>query len=102
MFARVSIYDIPQDRRGEAQVNFSSAVAQIRKTEGLVNAHFLLSCDSNRGITVTYWESRPAMAASRTKASGLRSDAASSVGGDVVSVEEFEVVPEARLRAIDE
>ena len=95
MFARVSIYDIPQDRRGEAQVNFSSAVAQIRETEGLVNAHFLLGCDSNRGITVTYWESRQAMAASRTKASGLRSDAASSVGGDVVSVEEFEVVPEA-------
>lgn len=95
MFARVSIYDIPQDRRGEAQVNFSSAVARIRETEGLVNAHFLLGCDSNRGITVTYWESRQAMAASRTKASGLRSDAASSVGGDVVSVEEFEVVPEA-------
>ncbi len=95
MFARVSIYDIPQDRRGEAQVNFSSAVAQIRETEGLVNAHFLLGCDSNRGITITYWESRQAMAASRTKASGLRSDAASSVGGDVVSVEEFEVVPEA-------
>ena len=95
MFARVSIYDIPRDRKGEAQASFSSALARIRETEGNLNAQFLLGCDSDRGITITFWESRQAMAASRTKASGLRSDAASSVGGDVVSVEEFEVVPEA-------
>jgi hypothetical protein len=34
------------------------------------------------------------MAASRVTASRLRSEAAASVGGDVLSVEEFEVVPE--------
>jgi heme-degrading monooxygenase HmoA len=101
MFARVSIYDIPQDRKGEAQANFSSALARIRETEGNLNAHFLLGCDSDRGITITFWESRQTMAASRTKASGLRSDAASSVGGDVVSVEEFEVVPEGVTASID-
>jgi heme-degrading monooxygenase HmoA len=95
MFARISMYDIPQDRRGEAQANFTSAVARIRETEGLQNAYFLLGCDSDRAVTVTFWESRETMAASRVKASRLRSDAASSVGGDVVSVEEFEVVPEA-------
>lgn len=94
MFARVSIYDIPQDRRGEAQVNFISAVARIRETEGLIDAHFLLGCDSDRAVTITFWESREAMAASSVKASRLRSDAASSVGGDVLSVEEFEVVPQ--------
>lgn len=94
MFARVSTYDIPQDRRGEAQANFSSAVARIRETEGLMDAHFLLGCDSDRAVTITFWESREVMAASRVKASRLRSDAASSVDGDVLSVEEFEVVPE--------
>jgi heme-degrading monooxygenase HmoA len=94
MFARVSIYDIPQDRREEARANFNSAVARIRETEGLASAQFLLGCDSDRAVTVTFWETHAAMAASRVAASRLRSEAASSVGGDVVSVEEFEVVPE--------
>jgi heme-degrading monooxygenase HmoA len=94
MFARVSIYDIPQDRRAEARANFESALARIRETEGLVNAQFLLGCESDRAVTITFWESHEAMAASRVVASRLRSEAAASVGGDVLSVEEFEVVPE--------
>ena len=95
MFARISIYDIPQDRRDEAQANFKSAVARIRETEGLLKAHVLLGRDSNRAVTITFWESLEAMAASRVVASRLRSEAASSVSGDVLSVEEFEVAPEA-------
>jgi heme-degrading monooxygenase HmoA len=95
MFARVSIYDIPEDQRANAQSNFASALARIRETEGLADAQFLLGCDSNRAVTITFWESHEAMAASRVVASRLRSEAAAAVGGDVVSVEEFEVVPEA-------
>lgn len=95
MFARVSIYEIPQDRMDEARANFQTAVARIRETEGLDHAHFLLGCDSDRAVTITFWESHEAMAASRVVASRLRSDAAASVGGDVLSVEEFEVVPDA-------
>jgi heme-degrading monooxygenase HmoA len=94
MFARVSIYEIPQDRREEARANFNRAVARIRETEGLADAQFLLGCDSDRAVTITFWESHEAMAASRVTASRLRSEAAASVGGDVLSVEEFEVVPE--------
>jgi heme-degrading monooxygenase HmoA len=94
MFARVSIYEIPQDRREEARANFNSAIARIRETEGLTKAQLLLGCDSDRAVTITLWESHEAMAASRVTASRLRSEAAASVGGDVLSVEEFEVVPE--------
>ena len=94
MFARLSIYDIPQDQRAEARASFESAIARIRETEGLTNAHFLLGCESDRAVTITFWETREAMAASRVAASRLRSEAAASVGGDVLSVEEFEVVPE--------
>ena len=71
MFARVSIYDIPQDRREEARANFNSAVARIRETEGLENAQFLLGCDSDRAVTITFWETHAAMAASRVAASRL-------------------------------
>jgi heme-degrading monooxygenase HmoA len=94
MFARVSIYDIPPDQRAEARASFESAIARIRETEGLTKAHFLLGSESDRAVTITFWETREAMAASRVAASRLRSEAVASVGGDVVSVEEFEVVPE--------
>ena len=94
MFARVSMYDVPQDRKAEARANFEGAVERIREVEGLADAQFLLGCDSDRAMTITFWESHEAMAASRVVASRLRSEAAASVGGDVVSVEEFEVVSE--------
>jgi heme-degrading monooxygenase HmoA len=94
MFARVSIYEIPQDRMREARANFQQAVARIRETEGLEKAYFLLGCESDRAITITFWESHAAMAASRIVASRLRSEAAASVDGDVLSVDEFELVPD--------
>jgi heme-degrading monooxygenase HmoA len=95
VFARVSIYEIPQEKRAEAQTNFSSAIASIRETAGITDAQFLFGCDSDRAVTITFWESHEAMAASRVVASRLRSEAAAAVEGDVLSVEEFEVVPVA-------
>jgi heme-degrading monooxygenase HmoA len=92
MFARLSMYQIPPERKGEAQANFEGAVGQIREVEGLEKAIFMLGCDSDRAVTITFWESHAAMSASRVMASRLRSDAASSVDGDVLSVEEFEVI----------
>ena len=94
MFARVSIYQIPQERKGEAQASFEGALEHIREVEGLDKAVLLLGCESDRAVTITFWESHAAMSASRVVASRLRSDAASSVDGDVLSVEEFEVVSE--------
>jgi heme-degrading monooxygenase HmoA len=94
MFARVSIYDIPQDRMAEARSSFERALGRIRESEGLVDAQFLLGCESDRAVTITFWESHAAMADSRVVASRLRSEASAAVGGEVVSVEEFEVVPE--------
>jgi heme-degrading monooxygenase HmoA len=94
MFARVSIYDVPPDRRAEARANFESAIERIREVEGLEDAQLLMGCDSDRAVTITFWESHGAMAASRVVASRLRSEAAASVDGEVVSVEEFEVVSE--------
>jgi heme-degrading monooxygenase HmoA len=92
MFARLSTYQIPPERKEEAQANFEGAVGQIREAEGLEKAVFMVGCDSDRAVTITFWESHAAMSASRVMASRLRSDAASSVEGDVVSVDEFEVI----------
>ena len=95
MFARMSVYDVPEDKRGEAEEIFKSAIGRIRESEGLENAYALFSCEGRRALTITFWQDQGAMAASRVAASRLRSDAAGSVDADIVSVEEFVVVESA-------
>lgn len=95
MFARAATYDVPPERLGEAHDAFDDAIARIRDCQGLVDAHLLLGTESGRVLTITYWQDHGAMTASRVAASRLRSEAATSVGGHVVTVEEYEVA-EAR------
>jgi heme-degrading monooxygenase HmoA len=92
MFARVGIYEVPADRTGEVRASYQEAIARIRESPGLADAYFLLSLEGGRAITITLWEDHEAMAASRVAASRLRIDASAAVGGDVVSVDEFEVI----------
>ncbi|HSL64575.1 MAG TPA: antibiotic biosynthesis monooxygenase [Gaiellaceae bacterium] len=92
MFARLATYDVPEGREGAARAAFREAVARIRECRGLVDAYVLLATEGGRTVTITLWEDRAAMAESRVVASRLRSEAAASLGGDVVSVDEFEVV----------
>lgn len=91
MFARVAIYEVPEERHDEARAGFQEAIRRIRGEPGLMDAYFLLGTESDRAITITFWESREAMSASRVAASRARGEAASAVDGNVVSVDEFEV-----------
>jgi heme-degrading monooxygenase HmoA len=95
VFARLATYDIPEDRQAEARAGFGQAIRRIREVPGLQDAYFLLATEGGRAVTVTFWESREAMAASRVAASRLRGDASAAVDGAVVSVDEFEVVADA-------
>ena len=92
MFARVSTYEVPESERGNAAASFRKAIAQIREAPGLEDAYLLLGRETEHAITITLWENLAAMAESRVVASRLRSEAAEAAGGDVLSVEEFEVV----------
>jgi heme-degrading monooxygenase HmoA len=91
VFARVSIYDIPEGRTADATRSFADALATIAASRGLNEALFLVSRDSNRGIALTLWDDHDAMTASRVTATRVRSAAIESVGGEVVAVDEFEV-----------
>jgi heme-degrading monooxygenase HmoA len=91
-FARLAIYEIPEDSWAEARADFEQAIERIREVPGLSDAYLLLGTESGRAVTLTFWESHEAMAASRVVASRLRGEAASAVDGEVVSVDEFEVV----------
>lgn len=101
MVARVSVYEFPDDRAGEAVDRFGGAIAEIRQLEGLQEVYFLVSQESGRAITMTLWEDYRAADASRVTASRLRSEAAREVDGSVVSVEEFEVAIHEQADAAD-
>jgi hypothetical protein len=90
MYARLAVYEIPGHRMGEAVAAFGNAIDQIRELSPQ-EVYVLVSRDDNRAVTMSVWDTPHAMEASRVKASGLRSDAVSVVGGTVQSVVEYEV-----------
>ena len=96
MHARLSVYELPADRSAEATKSFGEALEQIREARGHQGAYFLLSCDSEKAIALTLWESRADMEASRVTASRVRSEAARVVDASVVAVEEYEVAVDTR------
>lgn len=96
MFARMAIYDVPVDRVDEARSSFQDAIARIGEAPGMEDALLFVGADSGRAVTITLWRDHAAMVASRVGASRIRSDALAAVDGDVVSVDEFEVIPNQR------
>jgi heme-degrading monooxygenase HmoA len=91
LFARTGFYEFPEDQRDESIEAFREALGQISDCEGFQRGWYLVSPEGGRGLTITFWDSRASMEASRVKASRLRSEAAGKADGGVVSAEEFEV-----------
>ncbi len=91
MFARVSVYEIADDRMDEAVTNFGTALEEIRTMDGFNEAFFVVCREDDRATALTLWSSREALEASRIAASRIRSDAARSVDGSVVSAQEYVV-----------
>jgi heme-degrading monooxygenase HmoA len=91
MFARVAVYEIPGHRVEESIVGFRGAIEEIRGMDGLRDVYLLVSPESDRTLTMSIWEQREAMEASRLKAARLRDEAAGAVDGNVQSVVEYEV-----------
>jgi heme-degrading monooxygenase HmoA len=91
MFARVSRYEIPEDRIDEAVERFGAALAQITGRDGFADAYLFVNRESESAMTVVFWSSAAAMESSRVTATKLRSEAAQAVSGAVVSSQEFEV-----------
>jgi heme-degrading monooxygenase HmoA len=101
MVARVSIYELPGERVDEAVESFRSAFDQIKALEGFSEGFFLVCPEDDRAKAVTFWESRAAMDASRVTASRLRADAARTVEGSVVSVNDYEIALHVVGDAVD-
>jgi heme-degrading monooxygenase HmoA len=93
VYARLSSYELPQEKADEAARAFGDALAEVSECPGFVDGYYLVSCEGDRVMTFTLWDARDKMEASRVKASRLRSEAARTVEGGVVSTEEFRVEP---------
>lgn len=93
MYARVARYEVPEGRLAEAEVAFGEAAGKVQELEGLEGGLVLVGEDG-KIMTVTLWTSRTALEASETRAGLARRSAASSVEGEVKSVEHFEVTAE--------
>ena len=94
MYARVARYEVDPARTSEAVDAFRDAAGQMADLPGLTAGYVLADDEDGVIITMTFWESRPAMDNSEMKASGLRQQAARSVDGEVVSVHSLEVTTE--------
>ena len=94
MFARVARYEVPPERMDEAVEAFRDAVTEIETLPGLKGGSVLVDAEDGVIMSMTFWETRTAMADSEVQAAGLRREAAKRVDGKVVSVHCLDVISE--------
>jgi heme-degrading monooxygenase HmoA len=99
MLARVARYEVASDRIGDAVTAFGEAARQVEALDGFAGGYVLVDHEDGRTMTVTLWENFAALENSERAAGKARREAASAVGGSVLSVEKFEVAQELSARA---
>ena len=98
MLARVARYEVSSDRIGEAVAAFGDAAKELEGLDGFAGGWVLVDHEDGRTMTLTLWESQAALENSERATGKLRREAAGSVGGSVLSVENFEVARELTSR----
>jgi heme-degrading monooxygenase HmoA len=98
MLARVARYEVDSSRIDEAITAFGEAVKEIEGLEGFAGGYVLVDHEDGRTMTLTLWNNFAALENSERSAGKARREAASSVGGSVLSVEKFEVAQELAAR----
>jgi heme-degrading monooxygenase HmoA len=99
MLARVARYELDSSRIGDAVNAFGEAAKELEGLEGFAGGFVLVDHEDGRTMTLTLWDNFAALENSERTAGKLRREAASSVGGSVLSVEKFEVAQELAARA---
>jgi heme-degrading monooxygenase HmoA len=89
--ARVSSLQGSPDNFDEAAKTTQEVVPTVRQMPGSTGVLSLADRASGRALIVTLWENEEAMRAGEEQANQLRRQAAEGSGGEIVSVERFEV-----------
>ncbi len=92
MFARVSNYQGSPNQVDEGiRTVREQILPRAAEIDGYKGAYFLVDRQSGRSVSITLWESEEAMRASEEAANQLRSESAQASGGEILSVERYEV-----------
>ena len=94
MLARVARYEVDPNRLDDAVSAFGDAAKEIETLDGFAGGFVLVDHEDGHTMTVTLWDNSAALENSERAAEKARREAASSVGGSVLSVEKFEVAQE--------
>jgi hypothetical protein len=97
MFARVSTFSGTAEQVDAAiRAGQERILPQARQIQGYQGSLYLVDRTSGKAMAVTFWESEEAMRASEEAADRLRADVAQSLGGEIVSVDRYEVATDER------
>jgi heme-degrading monooxygenase HmoA len=99
MLARVARYEVDSDRIDDAVNAFGEAAKEIEALAGFAGGYVLVDHEDGRTMTVTLWDNLAALENSERAAGKARREAATSVGGSVLSVEKFEIAHQLAGRA---
>jgi heme-degrading monooxygenase HmoA len=97
MFGRVTMMQGPPHRASEFVRDLEQEVLpEARQMKGFKGLLSLLDPSTGRGMTISLWDSEEAMRASEEAAVRLRGGTARAMGGEVLTVDRYEVVTDER------
>ncbi len=94
MLAQVARYEVDPDRCEDAVQAFTDAGDEIGGLPGYSGGYVLIDSEGGSVVTCTFWEDSQAMDASSIRAASMRRRAIDVVGGNVVSVQTYNIVRE--------
>ncbi len=96
MYARVTITQGPPERVAEVIRYIQEQITPAaRKERGFRGGYWLGDRKTGAGMALTLWESEEAEQASQAMAAQTRAHAVAALGGEIKSVEVYEVVAQA-------
>ncbi|MFQ5966769.1 MAG: hypothetical protein ACE5MI_04045 [Acidimicrobiia bacterium] len=97
MFARVSTFQETPEGIAESLERNSEVVEKADAISGFKGLYYLVDRSSGKSVAITLWDTQDAMHRSEEAANQIREDESVATGGEIVSVERFEVAA-AELR----
>lgn len=97
MFARVSTFQETPEGIAESLERNSEVVEKADAISGFKGLYYLVDRSSGKSVAITLWDTQDAMHRSEEAANQIREDESAATGGEIVSVERFEVAA-AELR----
>lgn len=92
MYARVTTLEGPPERVDDATRHVREQVLpQLQQMDGFKGFIALSDQQSGKLLGVAFWESEEVLRSTEEAVSGVRSEAAETIGGTVANVEQYEV-----------